>query len=108
MIITSFLVIYVLIAIPFIPWLTHISMTKSSTESCGWANYKQFKENWNKYEWTPLRHYPKFFENEEHKCYFHVGVIKFENKGMKIRDPISYWLAKRYVRKLHKLPSVKW
>jgi len=108
MLIAACLIIYALISIPCVPWLGHISMTNGDTQRSGWGSYKKFKENWNKYEWKRLKSHPKSFENEEAKCYFHASIIKFEDKGMKIRDPISYWLVKRYVRKLHKLPSVKW
>jgi len=95
------------LAMLFLPrWLTHIEMTKEDVKEYGWATYKQFKENFNKYEWTPLRLYPDSCSNDKEECYFHASIIKMGGKGMLIRDPISLMLVKRYVKNvLYKKPE---
>ncbi|QNR65401.1 hypothetical protein IAQ67_16025 [Paenibacillus peoriae] len=81
-----------------IPWMSHLMMTRKFTDAYGFGNVKKFKENFHKYNWTPLK-LTKGFKDEENGCDLYADIIKFESKGMLINNPISYWLICRYVKK---------
>lgn len=103
-----------------ISWSVHISMTRSSTKryGYGWASFKKFKREFDKIEWE----YKSIWKNSLFGNYltlsssqFHASIIEFNTKGMIMRTPLDWYLAKRYVKK-HiknnflppKPPKVKW
>lgn len=95
-----------LITIPFfsvimllVSWLTHIDMTKGDSSKQGWANYKTFKEYFNRYEWEDSDIFKGSYWNRKLDCKYHASIIKFEGVGMLINNPINYLLVNNYVRK---------
>jgi hypothetical protein len=96
------LVILVLSAFVFhaiLEWIFHIQMTKDRTHTYGWANYKKFRHQFDKRKWVFNEDYG-LYSNKDNSCYYfaHLNVIKFDDKGMLIHNPVSYWLTRFYVR----------
>ncbi|MEK4122036.1 hypothetical protein [Lysinibacillus sp. FSL K6-0102] len=85
-----------------IPWMTHISMTKSYSNDSEWGGYRQFKREFASTNWRfwDIFKYSLFDEDilkDENE--YHAGIIKFKGTGMKINNPISYLFVVMYVRK---------
>lgn len=85
-----------------IPWMTHISMTKSYSNVSRWGGYSQFKRefdctNWRFWDIFKYSLFDKELLKDENE--YHAGIIKFKGVGMKINNPLSYLLVVLYVRK---------
>jgi hypothetical protein len=95
------LVIAIILALVLltISWIIHLSMTSDSSIKSGWASYSTFKKWFHNYEWEGSNIYKGSLWNGQIKCTYHAGIIKFEDIGMKINDPFSYFLVLIYVRK---------
>ncbi|EGL17730.1 MULTISPECIES: hypothetical protein [unclassified Paenibacillus] len=95
-------------------WLTHITMTKSHTDTYGYGSYTQFVKQFDKYAWS----HESFGNgeslwNREYSCEFHANIIKFESKGMILKSPFALYRAKRYVKRYCKetlglIRYIKW
>lgn len=83
-----------------IPWLTHREMTKDYTSQYGVGSYKDFVRQFKKVKWTRSRYNIKssIFSEDQTDSY-HASVIKFNGRGMIIKDPVSYAFVVLYVRK---------
>lgn len=85
-----------------IDWLVHISMVRDSCHTYGWAGFKKFREHFDKTEWV--------YENDIYgeglfgvtgryqKDKYFASIIKFDDIGMIINNPISSLLVKLYVK----------
>lgn len=80
-------------------WVAHIAMTTDDSKKSGWASYKTFKKWFNCYQWKGDEVFKGSLWNRELDCKFHAGIIKFEGLGMKINNPISYFLTVLFVRR---------
>lgn len=84
-----------------IPWLTHISMTKSYSNISEWGGYSQFKREFNRTKWRyrDIFKYSLFDEKQfKDEDEYHAGIIKFKGTGMKINNPLSYLFVTLYVK----------
>ncbi|PIH59137.1 hypothetical protein [Paenibacillus sp. LK1] len=82
-----------------IDWMIHLSMTLDGSIKSGWASYSTFIKWFHNYEWKGDNVFRGSLWNREMKCTYHAGIIKFEDVGMKINDPFSYFLVRIYTRK---------
>lgn len=87
----------------WVEWSTHLDMVNCNARNVGWGSYKDFKREFNKINWRWKENFPtSVFCNsyfDENYSQFHANIIMFNDKGMKIRNPISFILCKRYVKK---------
>lgn len=97
-----------LVFIQTIDWSVHLKMTREHCNSVGWASYKKFKNHYNKYKWGPMPYTADGYEDRTNSCKYFASIIRMNGKGMLIRDPISYMLVKRYVKKKFKREKVVW
>lgn len=83
----------------FIDWIVHIFTVNSLVNVSGWANYKIFIKEFNKYNWTN-----EYFYGEcslycmENNCRFDDGIVYFNNIGMKMITPIDWLLVRLYIK----------
>lgn len=82
-----------------IDWIVHLSMTSDGSIKSGWASYSTFKKWFHNYEWKGDNVFKGSLWNRGMKCTYHAGIIKFEDIGMKINDPFSYFLVRIFARK---------
>lgn len=84
----------------FIKWLTHMSMTKDSCDSYGYAGYKSFiKEIESNNGWYRKHYKLSLFNEDYQRNYIHSDIYKFNFKGMIMRTPLDYLISKLYLRK---------
>jgi hypothetical protein len=84
--------LFVFIVFSCVFWTTHIGMVKENVNEYGYANFKTFLNEFNKYDWVRQDHweYSYFGTGDEYnKYYIHADIIKFNGKGM-ILYPHSY------------------
>lgn len=115
------LILFVPISFLLIPWQTHLSMTKDRVGKKGYASYKKFKLQFEK---APVVWYSKRFKGSlfahdmrtEKKSVLdplydqyqiHASIFQFEGNYMLFRDPITYFLVCRYVRKFQQRENEK-
>lgn len=112
-------VIFILFAFVFliiisVNWLTHIEMTKLSTERYGWASFEKFKQEFDKVEnWKTDKVFThSLFSIPYRQNQIHASVICFDYKGMLINNPFSYIFAviytQCYISKMNKKKAIKW
>lgn len=99
------------------PWFAHVIQTVGSSDEWGWGNFEKFKKHLYKVDKDCI-----YFEDEwQHSVfgdfYFHAWIIKFEDKGMILSNPLAYWRVKflmdKYIKDNHtnlksKKKRVKW
>lgn len=104
--------VVVLFLCPLINWLTHMEMTKGDGKhySWGYGSFKNFKQEFEKYEWDDERWYGKSLWNREHKCEYHASIITFGGHGMVMKTPIDLILVRVYIRRYFKTkyPKYTW
>lgn len=105
--IVLFFVIFIFIsAFLLIEWSVHISMTKEDSKKYGWGNYKKFIREFNKYNWDDKGwnigkpHNPSFWDREN-KCKLHADIIKFNDIGMVINNPIDLQRVKKHMKQYY-------
>lgn len=104
-IIGCFMVFLFLTLIILLNWITHLEMVNKDCDVYGWGSYKKFKEQFDKIEWecnyyfnSVFVYHRNYHRNKlESKC--HANIFKFRNIGMKMRTPLDYYLANRYIKK---------
>lgn len=75
----------------WIPWSTHLEMTKSHSKTWGWGNFKMFLREFNSRKWKRQQNYPlSYFSDPYGESEIHASIIQFGDKGMCL-DLISYW-----------------
>jgi hypothetical protein len=82
-----------------IGWGVHISMVKGENIPQGWASFKKFKREFDKYNWQWDGFWNNSLFNYSQGGYLHASIFKFDHKGMKMTDPISFLLSCLYIRK---------
>lgn len=92
-------VVILVLILMTIDWIVHLSMTAEGSIKSGWGSYSTYKGWFHNYEWKGDNVYRGSLWNREMKCAYHAGIIKFEDIGMKINDPFSYFLVRIYTRK---------
>lgn len=102
-IVTLIFILIIAIFALIINLIVHISMVISNTTYYGWSTYSKFKNEFNKHKWKhdSVNRYSLF--DRQNGGYLHASVIKYRNKGMIIRDPISFVLTQFYIRKFIKI-----
>lgn len=102
-IIFALVVVYVLWQC--IGWLLHADTTCMSRGTYGRASFKEFKEQFEMVDWNYSRGYDALYVEDTmngHKfsdfIYPSLSEIKFNDDRMIMRSPLSYFLAKMYVR----------
>jgi len=86
-----------------IEWSVHVDMVKGRGAQYGRANYKKFVEEFQKVEWERDIYFNNSLFGSDSISgtidEYHANIIKFNGKGMIIKDPISYLLVKIYVKR---------
>lgn len=116
--------VFILILLTFLflfSWMIHLFISTTECKTWGWGRYSHFKKEFkkldNEYGWGNRGWgYTSLFTNDHSYSaigFIHASVIKFNNIGMAISDPISYALVKifiyRYNKKIiAKIPRHKW
>lgn len=90
---------FAIVLFVFLDWTAHISMTKNNSNQSAWANYSMFKRWFEKYNWSNDSSFKNSLWDKKKNCEYHAGIIKFEENGMKINNPIGYILVKLHVRR---------
>jgi hypothetical protein len=85
----------VFVVIISIDWFIHIEMVRSQKISYGWSNYRKFKEEFDKCNWS-LGWLNSLYDYNNQ---IHANIIRFNGVGMIINNPFSYYLTKRLTRK---------
>lgn len=117
---------FVLITIMLIPlatfilssitlWLIHVVITlRESVHRYGWATYSTFKKEFSKIEWRyDVNFYTREIELRGDGSRINDFSYKLDLKDMIIRDPVSYFLSRMYIRwhtkkyKIHRRKAVK-
>jgi hypothetical protein len=98
--------IFVLLFISVITWGVHITMVKGEGCEYGWGTYEQFKREFDKCNWHNGS-YGEALVDYDKGGYIHASIYKFNNKGMIMRDPFSYWATCLYIRKHHRIIKPK-
>lgn len=93
----------------WISWTIHLEMMKGYKECIKreWCSYREFKKRFDKikewdWEYTKIwkfslfKYHPNSFIPLH---YYHADIIVIDNVGLKIRNPIDFFLVKRYVAK---------
>ncbi len=110
----AFATLVVSTVVPLILWVVHISMTKEDvhSKSWGWGSYSLFLREFNKMkDWrSESWGYSLFCGNGYPRDgYLHASVIRFNQTGMVIRDPISYLRVQLFIRRyIGKKPRHNW
>ena len=86
-------------------WGTHVSQVKTFTPKYGYANYRQFRREFDKREgkWTQLEGFDKSLKACDHEVQtletsIHANIFTFNNIGMIMSNPLYYWLAIWHIR----------
>src|SRR5690606_27286010 len=99
-------------AVFMVNWFIHIHMTVSYSDQYGWSGYSRFKQKFSEYEWRCENGYRYSLFANGYTNEVHASIIKFDNKGMVMIDPVSFLLTQLYVRKYiknnYKKNVVKW
>jgi hypothetical protein len=94
------LMILVIIAVILLPkWISHDSMTEEHSNKYGYSNFKKFKEQFIKYEWTIDDIYTESLFNKEKDCELHANIIRFNGVGMIMKTPLDLWLVDSFIKK---------
>lgn len=84
-----------------INWSVHIVMVKDHCNNYGWGNFKQFKENFYKYDLKNDRGWKDSFFNYNNNSECHADIIEFNGNGM-ILYPIDYLRYKLFIINISK------
>lgn len=110
-----FLFTFLLLIIP--DWLSDIKITKENSSYCAWGTYKNFLIEFNKRKWELsfmqcLDCADQERDNDLHTpstVFLDGGIIRFDNAGMLMRNPISHIRMKLYVKRMiRKILYNKW
>ena len=88
--------------IAFVDWTTHKDMVRDNTETYGYAGYKEFVREFHKVEWSYREQWGDSLFSQDtfsHEGYYHASIIKFNDRGMIIKNPIEYLRVRKYVKK---------
>ena len=77
-------------------WASHIFMTREESRY-GWAWYKTFVKEFNKYKWNVNQSGLVDVATSSHGSKFGCGTIRFDGIGMCMRTPVDWVLAWFYV-----------
>lgn len=105
----------------WISWIIHLEMMKGYKECIKreWCSYREFKKRFDKikvkewdWEYTKIWKFSLFKYHPNSSIplhYYHADIIVIDNVGLKIRNPIDFFLVKRYVAKYIKenFPQLK-
>ncbi len=98
-----------------IQWTEHKDKTKDSYDIWGYGDYNAFLREFNKYydDWYIKDFHRNSLIARGKKGYISIdSYIKFNNTGMAIRDPISYFkvqlFIKRHIKKLKNTTTYDW
>jgi hypothetical protein len=104
-------VFFVWLIFSMIIWGVHISMIRNDGCAYGWATYSKFKREFNKYTWNFDYIFTDSLFNYPEGGYLHASIYRFNNKGMIMRDPVSYLLSalyiRNYIKRNYKIPNKK-
>ncbi|WP_442636515.1 hypothetical protein [Rossellomorea marisflavi] len=99
MLFTIFILTFITVTFSMIPWITHIQMVRDSGIDYGWANYKAFKREFAKYNWTHDGVYENSLFDYNNGCKLHASIFKFDYKGMIMYNPIEYLRSVLHIQK---------
>ncbi|MDT0160387.1 hypothetical protein [Bacillus sp. AG4(2022)] len=93
-----------------VAWVVHIFMVKDHCKVSGKASYRNFKREFAKHKWEIREFKDSLFSDTG--GYIHADVFKFNDKGMYMKDPVSYVLCKLHIlleiKKLNKDVRFDW
>jgi hypothetical protein len=79
-----------------IEWTSHLSMTKKYADSYGWGGYREFKREFQRYQWVRSG---KDLLDRSNDCQLQNDIIKFDGVGMRIHNPLSYLLVTEFIKR---------
>jgi hypothetical protein len=96
---TLIIIAFMIFLVVSTTWLVHISMVKGEDCDYGKGDFKAFKREFDKYNWSN----DGFFENSlfdyHNGSKLHASIYKFNHKGMIMNNPIEYFKSVIHIRR---------
>jgi len=83
-----------------IEYVLHRNVTKRSFDRYGKANFKRFKEEFEKFDWYYNPKSDKLYgKSGEYESKIYSDTYEFNDKGMLISNPIEFFRVKYFLRR---------
>lgn len=92
-------IITTLFILLIVDWIIHISQTKCFSKHYGYGSFKDFRKQFQKYNWSNDNVFRYGLWDRENKCEFHASIVKFNDIGMILKNPIDWLLVRIFVFK---------
>jgi len=78
----------------------HIAQVRDDCKIYGKASFETFLKEFNKRNWERQSMYPEsFFGKDNNSNKIHASIIKFDDKGMIMKNTLEYWKFKKFIKK---------